>query len=140
MMASIVPFRPEHISGMTVKADAQSVAASPVMVSALEKVGHTLLTNDGRVLAVIGAVPTVPNVCEVFILASEEQKSHPITFARLIKREVFTLRRQYRRIQSVSKVDDFHYRWLSWLGFRAEGILKAYGMDGEDMIMWGLTE
>ncbi len=105
----------------------------------MEKVGHTLMLNSGKVLGIIGAVPMIPGVCEVFILASEEQINHPIPFGRLIKREVFTLKRQYRRIQAVSKPDNFHYRWLSWLGFKAEGVLKAYGMNGEDMVMWGLV-
>ena len=138
-MAFLIPFKREHLAQMTVKADARDAAANPLMIPALEKVGHTLVLNDGKVLGVIGAVPTIPGVCEVFILASEEQKDHPIPFGRLIKREVFTLKRQYRRIQAVARNDDFHYRWLSWLGFKAEGVLKAYGMNGEDMVMWGLV-
>jgi hypothetical protein len=124
---------------MTIKADARETAANPLMVPALMKVGHTLCLDDGTVLGIIGAVQMIPGVCEVFILASEEQAAHPIPFGRLIKREVFTLRKEYRRIQAISKPDDFHKRWLSWLGFKAEGTLKAYGMDGSDMIMWGLT-
>jgi hypothetical protein len=62
-----------------------------------------------------------------------------VSFARVVRRELFTLRSQYRRIHTVSKCDEFHYRWLSWLGFSAEGVLKSYGLEGEDMIMWSMT-
>lgn len=139
-MAFLVPFIPEHFARMDVKADAREAAKHPAMIPALERVGHTVLANDGyTVLGVIGAVPTVPGVCEVFILATETQARFPVSFARVIRKELFTLKDKYRRIQSVSKCDEFHYRWLSWLGFSAEGVLKRYGLNGEDMIMWGMA-
>lgn len=139
-MARLVPFTSNHLAQMDVKADAKIAADDPKMVPALESYGSTLLTDDGKVLAIIGAVPTVPGVCEVFVLASDLQAVHPQSFARPVKRLVLKLRKEYRRIQAVSLADDFHHRWLSWLGFKAEGVLKKYGMQGEDMIMWGMTE
>lgn len=139
-MAFLVRFAPDHLSRLDVKDDAKDAAANPNMIPALEKYGHTLLLADGRPLAIIGAVPLLPGVCEVFVLASKLQDQFPVSFARPVRRLIFTLRKEYRRIQAVSKTDNFHYRWLSWLGFRAEGVLKSYGLNGEDMIMWGLTE
>lgn len=139
-MSALVRFTADHLARLDVKDDARDAAANPNMVPALEKYGHTLLLADGRPLAVIGAVPLLPGVCEVFVLASKLQTQFPLAFARPVKRLIFTLRKEYRRIQAVSKADEFHYRWLSWLGFRAEGILSKYGLNGEDMIMWGLTE
>lgn len=140
-MARLVPFTPEHLARMDIKDDAKAIASHEGMVPALEKFGSTLLTDDGKdVLAIIGAVPTVPGVCEVFVVASNLQALHPHSFARPVKRLVLKLRKEYRRIQAVSLPDDFHARWLSWLGFVAEGVLHKYGMKGEDMVMWGLTE
>ena len=139
-MAFLIPFRAEHLAVMDIKDDAKSAAEHPAMIPALEKVGRTLMADDGKtVLGVIGAVPCLPGVCEVFVLATKTQSHFPVSFARVVRRELFTLRSQYRRIQSVSKCDEFHYRWLSWLGFSAEGVLKSYGLEGEDMIMWSMT-
>jgi hypothetical protein len=140
-MASLLPFHPDHLSFMRVKKTAQATMEHPGMVEALKRVGHTIVASDQKtVLGVIGAVPTVPGVCEVFIVATEDQREHSIGFAKLIRKQLFTLRKEYRRIQAVSVADEFHYRWLSWLGFKAEGVLKKYGLSGEDMIMWGLTD
>ena len=139
-MSALVRFTPEHLARLDVKDDAKTAVENPAMPPALEKYGHTLLLADGRPLAVIGAVPLLPGVCEVFVLASKLQQQFPLAFARPVRRLIFTLRKEYRRIQAVSKADEFHYRWLSWLGFRAEGVLSKYGLKGEDMIMWGLTE
>ena len=139
MKTEIVPFIPEHLKRMNVKADARSAAAHPGMIPALQRMGHTVLGENGLVLAVIGAVPMVPGVCEVFVLASEEQALYPVAFVKAVKKSLFPLLEKYRRIQTISKNDAFHLRWLTWLGFRAEGVMRKYGLEGEDMVMWGMV-
>lgn len=130
----------EHLLAMRAKASAREVATSPGMGKKLEDLGaKSILTSDGKtVLGVMGAVPLLPHVCEVFILASEDQTLHPITFAKAVRKELYTLKGKYRRIQATSQNDDFHSRWLNWLGFNREGVLRCYGLHGEDMVMWGL--
>lgn len=141
----LIPFTVEHLECMTVKADAKAVAASAGTREALVKLAgmgmsRTLISDSsGTVLGVFGAVPTVPGVCEVFILASADQKRFPIIFAKSVRKELYTLKGKFRRIQAVSKNDDFHARWLSWLGFEKEGTMRRYGVDGEDMVMWGFV-
>ena len=136
-------FSREHLLRMTPKAgDAEElVKTAPHLADRLEEMGAaSILTADGKtVLGVMGAVPTLPGVCEVFVLASEAQARHPITFAKAVRKELYTLRAKYRRIQAVSRDDSFHSRWLSWLGFEREGLMRKYGLHGEDMVMWGLV-
>ena len=134
-------FSREHLARLNARADAKAIASSPGLGERLEDLGaKSILTADGKtVLGVMGAVPMLPNVCEVFILASEEQMAHPITFAKCVRKELYTLKAKYRRIQAVSSCDDFHSRWLGWLGFEREGVLRAYGTNGEDMTIWGLV-
>jgi hypothetical protein len=91
------------------------------------------------VLGIIGAVPTVAGVCEVFVVASEDQRRFPLAFTKAVRQELYQLQNKFRRIQAVSKNDEFHVRWLSWLGFKQEGLMRKYGMNGEDMLMWGLV-
>lgn len=139
MKTEIVPFIPKHLARMNVKSDALKAASHPDMIPALERMGHTVLCEDGTVLAIIGAVPLIPGVCEVFVIASQEQEKYQIAFVKAVKKSLFPLLEKYRRIQSVSKNDAFHLRWLTWLGFRAEGVMRKYGLNGEDMVMWGMV-
>lgn len=137
---ALVTFVADHLKAMRVKANAKSIAESDGISDRLVSIGaKTILATDGTVLGVMGAVTLLPNVCEVFILASEDQTAHAITFAKCVRKELYTLRAKYRRIQATAICDDFHKRWLSWLGFECEGILKSYGLNGEDMAIWGLV-
>lgn len=138
---SIISFLPIHLQTMRAKSgDAREVAGSPGIADRLETLGaKTILSSDGKtVLGVMGAVQLLPQVAEVFILASEDQRDHPFTFAKCVRKELYTLKAKYRRIQAVSAPDEFHARWLDWLGFSYEGTLQSYGLHGEDMAIWGL--
>jgi hypothetical protein len=138
---SLTFFRREHLQHMDIKADARDVAETPGVPDRLEELGaKSILTADGKkVLAVMGVAPVLPGVCEVFVLASEDQARYPVTFAKAVRKELYTIRAKYRRIQAIAKDDSFHARWLGWLGFEREGVLKKFGRNGEDMVMWGLV-
>jgi hypothetical protein len=139
-MAFLIPFVPAHLAKMKVKADAHEVADTPGVSETLVRLGaKSLVAGDGTVLGVIGVAPTLPGVCEVFILASEDQTRFPISFARCVHKEVSKLCSKYRRIQAVTANDSFHRRWITWLGFSEEGILRKYGLQGQDMVMWSLV-
>lgn len=139
----ITTFAKEHLSAMTPKeGEAAEVAGLPGMADRLVAAGaKTILSaSGGTVLGVIGATNILPGVCEVFVLATKDQSAHPIIFAKSVRKELYTLKEKYRRIQAVARDDDFHARWLNWLGFEKEGVLKKFGLHGEDMGMWGLTK
>jgi len=135
----LAPFIPEHLSLMRMQESAKGVGCRPDAAKNLMSLGAKTLFYGGVPLAVIGYVPTIPGVCEVFVLATEDQKKNPLVFARAVKKELMKLKMEYRRIQAIATNDKFHARWLSWLGFKREGWLKKYGLHGEDMVMWGLT-
>jgi len=138
-MAFLLPFVPEHLARIHVKHDAVDIAARPEVEANLSRVGaKTLLNDDGTVLGILGVFPSVPGVGEVFILASEEQKRFPVTFARHVRKELRHIASKFRRIQAITENDAFHARWITWLGFEREGILKRYGLGGQDMVMWSL--
>lgn len=131
----------EHLQSMDAIPAVKELLTNPAIPGKLEELGAmSILSSDGRtVLGVMGMAPTLPGVCEVFVLASEAQQRHPITFAKAVRKELYTLKAKYRRIQATSKDDEFHSRWLSWLGFEREGVMRKYGLHGEDMVMWGLV-
>jgi len=137
--AVLAPFIPEHLALMRIKDNAKEVAGNPEIGVKLMHLGAKTLFYRGTPLAVMGYVPLISGVCEVFVLATEDQRDHPLVFARTVKKELMALKIEYRRIQAIAANDKFHARWLSWIGFKREGWLKKYGLHGEDMVMWGMT-
>lgn len=141
-MAFLAPFVFRHLDDMEIKdGDASSVAAFPDVADTLSRLGaKTIFADDKKtILGIIGCAPSVPGVGEVFILASKQQVKHPIAFARCIHRELSHLCSEYRRIQAVTNGDATHRRFVKWLGFSEEGVLRKYGLRGEDMTMWSLV-
>jgi hypothetical protein len=45
-----------------------------------------------------------------------------------------------RRFQTVAVDDNLHNRWLSFIGFEVEGLMKEYSVDGEDYKLWALRQ
>jgi RimJ/RimL family protein N-acetyltransferase len=141
-MAFRSPFKAEHLEYMRVqKGEPEEIAGIPGVSSTLCSLGaKSIIAEDGTVLGIIGLVPTLPGACEVFILASEDQGAHSIGFARGVLKELLEIKPKYRRIQAVTSIDNLtHQRFIEWLGFVREGVLKKYGLKGNDMVMWGLT-
>jgi len=140
----LIPFKIEHLANMDFKESVKSIASVEVLKEAMCKLvgddtSATMVSEkDGTILGVLGAVNVMPSVCEVFILATKQQGDHPIEFAKSVKKKLYELKTKYRRIQAIASDDKFHTRWLSWLGFEREGVMKKYGVNGENLVMWGL--
>lgn len=138
-----VPFRVQHLLMMRTKAEVIALLDHPNAGGALEDLSaqsncETILTDDGEiVLAIMGAVPESENACEVFVLASEDQKNYPLTFARAVKFRLNLLRRQFRIVKALSRDTAALRKWLGWLGFRCAG-QAAYRAEfnGSVMLAW----
>lgn len=115
----------------------------PVLMRGLSELGllKTMRADNGVPLGIIGAMPRIPGVCEVFLLSTKDQTSaeYKTGFARQIKKEICSFKSKFRKIQSISLDTVLLRRWHRFLGFQEEGILKKYGMKGENMIIWGLS-
>lgn len=141
----LVPFKREHVAAMHIKdSEAEDMACEGMAASLewLERTGNgkTLFAPDNKtVLGVMGVVPMTPGVCEVFVIPSKEQARYAKLFASEIKKELWAMRPKFRRIQAVARPEQFYSRWLSWLGFSPEGVLRKYGLDGKDMLMWSIV-
>ena len=143
MSALVVPFTPEHLAALRPKVgEAEEIAGMPGVAARLAQMGaKTILASTaGPVLGIMGLTPVLPGVCEVFVLATRDQAVYPISFAKSVRKELYTLREKYRRIQAIARDDGFHARWLGWLGLEKEGVLRKFGLHGEDMAMWSLTK
>lgn len=141
-MTKVIPFKLAHIECMDVRdyevANTLSLKNSQIAFKIFEdnKNCGTIL-HDGRILGVMGFYELWPGVCELFILPSKYLHEYPIQFARCVKRVVNSgVFDSYHRVQIQALDDDLHNRWLSFLQFSLEGVLKKYDSQGNDYKIW----
>lgn len=141
-MTKVIPFKTAHIECMDVR-DYESITTLTLKNSAIAfkvfedcKTCGTIL-HDGRILGVMGFYELWPGVCELFVLPSIYLPKYPMQFARCIKKMLDSgIFNAYHRVQIRALDDDLHNRWLAFLKFEQEGILKKYDPQGNDYKMW----
>lgn len=141
-MTKVIPFKVEHIECMEVR-DYESVTTLTLQNSKIafkvfedRKTCGTIL-HDGRILGIMGYFELWPGVCELFVLPSKYLSEYPIQFARCIKRMLNSgIFDSYHRIQIQALDDDLHNRWLAFLRFNLEGVLKKYDPQGNNYKIW----
>jgi len=95
------------------------------------------LEDDGEILAVGGAHIMWTGVAEAWVLVSPSGKKHGRLFARYAKRrfEGMLQENAITRMQATIHVtDESAMRFVEWLGFEKEGLMRKYGVDGDDYI------
>ena len=141
----VVPFHVEHVKLMDVRQhELQGIFKSKdidIRLEALQQLSTAgTIIYDGRILGVMGYVEMWRGTCEVYVLPSEYIKEYGLVFARIIKSNLKMLRevQKFHRIQVTAVDDDKHKRWLEWLGFKCEGVLKKYSINQQDYKMWAI--
>lgn len=94
---------------------------------------------DGKILFVGGYVDLGGGVAEAFIYPSAHAHRHPISFFKEAKWWVNELRTRFRRVQCWGEDTAVSRRWLKHLGFRLEGKLLSFTVEGKAMLIWGAT-
>lgn len=91
---------------------------------------------DGeKIIAVFGFTRIFEHVYEGWSILSEDIKKIPVTVVRIARIAIRTLKA--RRIQMTTRFDlECGKRWARLLGFEQEGILRKYGPDGADHILY----
>lgn len=94
---------------------------------------------DGRILFCAGFCPLWPGVFELWMIPSVYAKTAPVFFARTIRRYIDRIAIDFaaHRLQTTSFDDPFHRRWMTWLGFQPEGVLRQFTQDKRDMVQFG---
>lgn len=97
-------------------------------------------TVDGRILFVSAFYEIAPGVAEGLIFPSVLIHKHKKDFLREAKWFCSHVKSQYRRFQCYGDDTEVSRRWLKALGFKLEGELKSYTMDGSSILIWGMVE
>lgn len=145
-MIKQIPFKKEHIELMDIRQrEYEYLSAVPNFGKRLEMLEqiHSAMTlaYKGVVLAIIGYVPVIPGTHEVWLIPSNHVSEHSLAFARLLryyKKEIMPTF-DWHRLQMVAPDDKLHERWALFLGFQKEGILRQWGHDKLDYVMWSIV-
>ena len=141
-----IPFKKEHLEIMDIREREYKILAdTPDFVqklTALENF-HSAMTfiHKGIVLGVVGYIPVNPGTCEVWLIPSSYVSEYSLAFARLLRyyRKEIMPTFNWHRLQMVAPNDELHNRWAEFLGFEKEGILRQWGHNKADHVMWSIV-
>lgn len=135
-MISVIPYQPEHFDQMSLKD-----CHKEEKISRPEGVRAVTYMHQDKPIAIVGAIEFIPGVLVAWSLLSDEVKKTPVAFHRATRHLVnFYLESGYRRIQITVRQDyEDGWRWAKALGFKCEGIMRKYGPDGSDYVMFART-
>lgn len=139
-MVNVVPFKIEHLDGLKMRDDAVALAYGndfKDLARLYEGSGHAWTLLDGEKVIFCGGVWTMwKGVGEAWCIMGDEVARYPLAVVKTLKAKISGL--CYRRIQATVRASDKQARDLIALcGFKAEGLLEAYGPEGSDYVMYG---
>lgn len=139
----LVPFKVEHLDLMDIREHELTgiftIKNLKERLSKLEKICTAgTIVYEGRILGVMGSLELWPGVCEVWVIPSIHIKRYSLIFAKIVKRNLKNLEEtfDYHRVQVTALDDELHKHWLTFLGFKCEGILRKYTLKKQDFAMW----
>ena len=136
----VIDFEPEHIALMEVK---DNVSSSNLKIEKLkfmkERSIHSItLLCDERVVLCGGFLPLWPGVIACWMIPSNNVKIAALSACKVIKGYVDAIieREDCHRVQTTSPDDEFHARWMKFLGMENEGVLRKYTPEQDDHCMY----
>lgn len=130
-------FSPEHVEMGSLRAHERSlfdrVPHFKAMLEHLSVMGESWsLFKNGEFIAAGGVIPSHLGYGELWQVPSSQVGNYQLPYCKALKHYVERFVHQYSRLQTTCIHDDLHNRWMRFLGFEKEGVLKRYGLDGQD--------
>ena len=116
---------------------------TPGTRESLRQNARAWITDDGRVLAVMGIAPLWKGVGQAWAMLSSEALQRPIALSRGTRRWLWQFWRRdgYHRIHVDLEVGHrAGRRWLLFLGFSFEGRMRRFGPAGLDHDLYSMVE
>jgi hypothetical protein len=140
----VEPFRPVHLQLLIAQgvqpSQARQVSHVPASYASVEKPpGPAMTALEGdRIVLCGGIIPTRPNVGTLWAVLSEHAGEHMVWLHRATHR--FIGLQEWQRLEAtVERGFPQGCRWLRLLGFKYEGTMLKYGLNGETHIRFGRT-
>ena len=95
----------------------------------------TLIDENKEVIAIGGAIEVWENRAHLWFIIDPNAKQQFFKIHNAVNRYIAAL--PFRRVEAIVEVDFVQgNRWMPLLKFEREGLLRRYGIDGKDMIMY----
>jgi len=143
MMVKIVPFETEHAVNIIQRNNDEGIKQKTSV--SVEEMIRSYTIPGSRAVTIMK--DKTPIVCagiinlgwkrgEAWLLKSSLFYKYKFSILKIGKRFIPLIAKEgsFRRVQSVSFTEN--NRWFECLGFKREGILEAYGPDGQSVIMY----
>lgn len=138
-LTKIIPFKAEHLECMDMRDHEKALVSGNNVMKSVEQ-GSIAVTGiiDGRIICCGGIVPLNSGSSEIWLIPSIYVSNVTITFCKELRKWLFGVRENLglNRMQTACINDALHDRWMEFLGFEKEGIMKKYS-NGMDFAMWG---
>lgn len=127
----LMSLRPEELAGHT-----PEVAKIRISEWAAQSTQALTYMYDGRVIAIMGFILLWDGVIQGWVVPSTYVYSVPVGFAKTVRRFIESIAETFKchRFQSGSYDDEFHDRWMTWLGFEREGVSKMFTPDKKNYV------
>ena len=109
----------------------ETIAAQPGMAFSM--------IDDGHLVSAAGIYKVWDGVGEAWLLPSSRMLASPRRTIKAVRSflDDISEREGFRRVQATTHADFTRgRRFLEWLGFQNEGVLRGYGPDGSDHIIY----
>lgn len=135
-MFKVMPFHPAHLDCMDMREHEAGLVTDSAMADiAANSICKTAMY-DGRVICCWGYRDTGHGTAEVWLLPSVRLSEMPLSFFKGVKAELNKIMQGFNRMQTHCLDDELHNRWMSFIGFNRECVLKRF-WNGADLVLWG---
>lgn len=135
----VIPFKAEHVAQMNIADKYKNVFLIPHLFEVYEQLGSSFTFYEkGKIYAVGGVIKFWEGAGEAWFVLSDEMDLPVYSLCATIKHHLDELLKyDFKRIQATVKHDDEKaLRFIEWLGFEREGLLKQFGIEGADYYMY----
>lgn len=140
----VLNFEPFHLDLMDIREHEmeglfqmpEAIKGLSVLAEACEDCKTIMVGTD--IVGCAGYVKLWGKVAECWLIPSSQVKENKIIFSKFVKGYMDRIVGElgYERLQTTCLNDKLHCRWMRFLGFEREGVLRKYSAKGEDFGMF----
>lgn len=139
----VIPFKAEHIDLMQISDKNKTIFKIPHLLKIYEQLESSFtFMDEGEYLCAGGVIAFWEGVGEAWFILSDNMDLAKFTICTTVKKYLdILLDGPFVRIQATIKADDEKsIRFVEWLGFEREGLLRKYGIERADYYLYSRIE